>query len=117
MLRISSIVLGAALRITRLPKYGPMVVPSELNACARFSRLDAVFSGPIIETYGLADTCSPVMPAAITISAVRNSGKDTAVAAAINKKAPTAIVHKPATIVFLYPTQSTNFPAGIEKTK
>jgi hypothetical protein len=76
-------------------------VPSELKACARFSRLEAVLSGPIFETYGLADTCNPVMPAAMIISAVRNNGKETAVAAAMNKKAPAAIVHKPVTIVFL----------------
>ena len=39
------------------PSFGPIVVPRELNACARFRRLAAVFSGPRMATYGFADTC------------------------------------------------------------
>jgi hypothetical protein len=65
----------------------------------------------------LADTCKAVIPAATIISAVRNKGNKIAVAAAMNKKAPAAMVHKPITIVFLYPSQSTSLPAGIEKMK
>src|ERR1017187_4610609 len=114
---MASNAFGAALRITRLPKYGPMVVPSALNACARFSRLEAVSSGPRTVTYGLAETCRAVIPAATIISAVKTNGNETAVAAPMNKKAPTAIVHKPITIVFLYPNHSTSVPAGMEKMK
>src|ERR1039458_4718436 len=94
-----------------------MVVPSALNACAKFSRLDAVSSGPRTVTYGLAETCRAVIPAATIISAVKNNGNETAAAASMNKKVPTAIVHKPNTIVFLYPIHSTSAPAGIEKMK
>jgi hypothetical protein len=65
---------GAALRIRKPPIFGAMVVPSELKAWVRSRRLEAVSGLPSRSTQGLADTCRPVMPAAITSSAVRNSG-------------------------------------------
>jgi exodeoxyribonuclease VII small subunit len=69
-----------------------MVVPSELNACVRFKRLDAVSGGPRTATYGFAATCSAVMPAASTISAPRKSGNDGTLAAGMKRSAPTPIV-------------------------
>ncbi len=83
------------------PREGAIVVPSELKACARFRRLDAVSGGPSTATYGLAATCKAVIPAARTINAPRNSGYDGALAAGMNNRAPKPMVHKPATIVFL----------------
>src|SRR5437868_15486390 len=115
--RTSSMLFGALLRISQPPRYGAIVVPSELNACVRFSRLDAVRDGPSTATYGLAETCSAVIPAASTINAARNSGNDGTLAAGINISAPNPMVSRPATIVFLYPIQSITLPDGIEKTK
>jgi len=47
------------------------VVPSELKACAKVRRLDAVCGFPSIEISGLATTCTMVMPEASTNSASR----------------------------------------------
>ena len=91
----------AVRRITKAPKMGPTTVPNELNACVRFSRLDAVRAGPSTVTYGFAATCSAVIPAASTISAPRNSGYEGTFAAGTNSKEPTPIVSRPATMVFL----------------
>ena len=55
------------------PKIGAMAVPSEFNACARVRRLELVCSGPSSATYGLAATCSTVMPVASTNSAPRKA--------------------------------------------
>ncbi len=78
-----------------------MNVPTELNACARLRRLDAVEAGPITVTYGLMETCTIVMPAASTISAVRKTGKLATIEAGTKPPAPTAMVMRPATMVFL----------------
>jgi hypothetical protein len=56
------------------PRYGASVVPTELNACARFSRAGEVADGPSCATNGLADTCSIVTPPASTQMAPRNNG-------------------------------------------
>ena len=92
---------GALLRINRLPRYGAMVVPSELNACVRFKRLDAVSGGPRTATYGFAATCNAVMPAASTISAPRKSGNDGTLAAGMKRSAPRPMVIRPTTMVRL----------------
>src|SRR5882724_11782357 len=89
---------SAAPRISQLPNHGASVVPSELKACVRFRRLEAVRGGPRIATYGFADVCSMVIPAASTISAVRNSGNDGIDAAGTNTKAPVAMVRSPVTM-------------------
>ena len=94
-------VLGALARISSPPKYGATVVPSELNACVRFSRLDAVFAGPSTATYGLADTWSAVIPAASTPNANRNNAYDGTIAAGMNSNAPIAISSRPPTMVDL----------------
>src|SRR6476620_10855070 len=90
-----------AFKINNPPRYGPMVVPKELKACARFSLLEAVSGGPNTETYTFAATCNAVIPAANTINAPRNSGYDGALAAGMNRNAPIPIVTSPPTIVFL----------------
>ncbi len=76
-----------------------MTVPSELKAWVRFRRLDAVFDGPSTETYGLAATCSAVIPAASTMSAERKSGNEGTLAAGMKSNAPTHMVKSPATMV------------------
>ena len=43
------------LKINHPPKIGPIVVPNELKACARFSLEEAVSEGPKIATYGFAE--------------------------------------------------------------
>src|SRR5271170_5329337 len=68
------IAIGAVLRISSPPIFGAIVVPSELKAWVRSSRLDAVSCLPKRSTYGLADTCRPVMPVARTSNAARNNG-------------------------------------------
>ena len=98
--RNSSIASGTALRISSPPSFGAIVVPSELKACVRSNRLEAVAGLPRTTTYGFAATCRPVMPAARTMSAPRNSGNDAKDAAGRNKNAPTAMLSKPATMVF-----------------
>src|SRR5258705_13564074 len=55
---IASRLVVAALRMSRPPRKGAMAVPRELKACARFSRLEAVFGGPRTGTYGFAATWS-----------------------------------------------------------
>src|SRR5580693_9138477 len=96
-------ICGAPLRINIPPTKGAMKVPTELNAWARFKRLDAVELGPMIVTYGLAATCTVVMPAASKISAPRKTGKLATYEAGIKPAAPAAMVINPRTIVFLYP--------------
>src|ERR1700743_725927 len=88
----------AAPRINRLPNFGAIVVPKELNACVIFKRLEAVRGGPRTVTYGLAEVCSTVMPAARTISAARNNGKGGRDAAGTNRSAPVAMVSRPTTM-------------------
>ena len=94
-----------------------MVVPSELKACVRFRRLEAVRAGPSTVTYGLAATCSAVTPAARTISAARNSSNEGALAAGTKSSAPTAMISSPTTMVLLYPIFSMTKPAGMANTK
>src|SRR6476646_7013355 len=89
---------SAAPKMSQLPNRGASVVPSELKACVRFNRLEAVRGGPRIATYGLAEVCRMVMPAARTIKAVRNNGNDGIEAAGTNIKAPVAMVRRPATM-------------------
>jgi hypothetical protein len=61
-------------RINQAPTSGAIVVPTELNAWVRVSRLDAVSGEPRTATYGFAATWSSVKPDASTKSAPRNSG-------------------------------------------
>src|SRR5215472_16156181 len=97
---ISSTANGAAARMSSPPSLGAIVVPSELNACVRSNRLEAVSGFPSTTTYGLAATCKPVMPAASTINAPKNRGNEADEAAGTNKNAPTAIQSNPVTMVF-----------------
>src|SRR5690242_7402824 len=92
---------ATAPRISQLPNIGASVVPRELNPCVRFSRLEAVLGGPRIATYGLAEVCRMVMPAASTINAVRNRRNDGSAAAGTNNSAPADIVSKPVTMARL----------------
>ena len=89
---------SAAPSMSQLPNRGASVVPNELKACVRFKRLEAVRGGPRIATYGLAEVCRMVMPAARTINAIRNSGKDGMDAAGTNIRAPVAMVRRPVTM-------------------
>src|SRR5579859_7895582 len=100
MARMTSMLAGAsaAPRISQLPNRGASVVPKELKAWVKFKRLEAVRGGPRIATYGLAEVCKMVMPAASTIRAVRNSGNDGIDAAGTNMRAPVAMVSRPATM-------------------
>ena len=52
------------LKIKAAPIMGAMAVPSELNACDKFNRLEAPISEPKAATYGLAATCNMVIPPA-----------------------------------------------------
>jgi hypothetical protein len=51
----------------------PILVPSGLNACAKFNRRVAVDSGPSAITYGFAEVSRIEHPAAIANSATRNA--------------------------------------------
>src|SRR5216683_190291 len=93
--------LALAFKMNNPPRYGPTVVPSELNACVKFNLLDAVSGGPSTDTYAFAATCNAVIPAASTINAPKNNANEGTLAAGINKNAPTPIVTKPPTMVFL----------------
>ena len=46
----------------------------ELKPCARFNRLDAVFSGPRMVTKGLAAICNMAKPKPMMNSPARNIG-------------------------------------------
>src|SRR5712672_4694918 len=109
--------LALAFKMNNPPRYGPIVVPNELNACVKFNLLDAVSGGPSTETYAFAATCKAVMPAASTINAPRKSANEGALAAGINKNAPIPMVTRPVTIVYLDPMVSITFADGMEKIK
>ena len=66
-------VAASGARITIDPTNGKIVVPSELNACAKVSRLDAVFGAPRRLMSGFATTWTMVTPAASTNNASRNT--------------------------------------------
>src|SRR6185312_9466855 len=85
-------------RIKILPKSGARVVPRELKPCVRLRRLDAVRGGPRTATYGLAEVCRMVIPAARTMRAVRNKENEGAMAAGTKSSAPQPIVTRPATM-------------------
>src|SRR5205823_677791 len=89
---------SAAPRMSQLPNRGASVVPSELKAWVRFKRLDAVRGGPRMATYGFAEVCKTVIPAASTINAVRKTGNDGMEAAGTNMNAPVAMVRRPVII-------------------
>ena len=61
-------------RISTEPKIGPIMVATELNACARVRRLDALAGSPSWEASGLAATCTVVTPLARMKRARRNPG-------------------------------------------
>src|SRR6516165_1396197 len=91
--------LGAVARMRTPPNQGAMNVPKELKAWVRVKRLEDVRAGPSRATYGLAETCKAVMPAARIISAARNKGNDGTLAAGIKRIVPKAMVSNPATII------------------
>ncbi len=104
-------------KINAEPTYGKIVVPSELNACANVRRLCAVAGLPSSTISGFATTCTTVIPAASTNSAVRNTGNDATDDAGMNSKQPAHIVVSPSAAACMYPTRSTTRAAGIENTK
>ena len=57
------------------------------------------------------------MPAAKTINAARKSGKEGALAAGMNNRAPRPMVKSPATMLRLKPIHSISLPDGTEKKK
>ncbi len=78
-----------------------MVVPAELKACARFSRLEAVRSGPRMVTYGLAAICNMAKPRPTTNNPPRNNGYERRAAAGQNRALPAAEMSSPMTTPFL----------------
>ncbi len=74
-----------------------IVVPSELNAWAKVSRLDAVAGSPSAEISGLATTWTIVTPAARTNSATRKVQNSPEPAAGTNSRHPAAITASPIT--------------------
>ena len=70
-------------------------MPSELNACAKVSRLGAVRGWPSSEISGLATTWTIVMPAPSTNSANRNTPNVADRAAGMNSRQPAVIVSSP----------------------
>ena len=87
------------LKISMEPTRGKMVVPSELNACANVSRLDAVAGSPSMEISGFATTCPTVIPEASTKRAARNAGNRAWFEAGMNRRQPTVISARPTTAV------------------
>jgi hypothetical protein len=73
------------------------VVPRELNACAKVSRLLAVRAGPNMEINGFATTWTVVMPAANTNRASRNRPKMPAEDAGTNNRHPAVMTDNPTT--------------------
>ena len=81
------------------------------------SRLEAPRGSPSRLMYGLAATCSSVMPLASTNNASRNSGYDGTLAAGKNASAPMAAMISPMTTLGLYPTCAMTRPAGSDITR
>ena len=79
------------------PTVGKMVVPSELNACAKVRRLLAVEARPNMDTKGLATTCTVVIPAASTNSANKNNANTPFEAAGTNSRQPAVMMSNPVT--------------------
>src|ERR1700692_4154526 len=99
------------------PTYGNMVVPSELNACAKVKRLLAVRAGPSIEIKGFETTWTVVMPEASTNKATKNKPNSPCEDAGMNNRQPTVMVSRPATADRIYPMRRTSSAAGSEMMK
>ena len=84
-------------RIRIDPTVGNMVVPSELNACAKVNRLLTVAGFPSMEISGLATTCTVVMSAAKTNNASKNKPNTLCDEAGINKTHPAVMIKSPVT--------------------
>ncbi len=95
----AALVLASAPRISADPAYGKTVVPSELNACANVRRLCAVRAAPSSEISGFATTCTVVMPAASTNSAMRKTANVPEADAGTNSRQPAAMVATPSAAV------------------
>jgi hypothetical protein len=74
-----------------------MVVPSELNACAKVNRLLVVEGFPNMEISGLATTWTVVMPTAKTNKASKNKPNKLCDEAGINKMQPAVMIKSPVT--------------------
>ena len=93
------------------------MVPTELNACAKVSRLCAVDGLPRMEISGLATTCTTVIPAASTNRAVRNMANCAEADAGTNSRHPAIISTSPRAAVRMYPTRRTTAAAGIDTSR
>ena len=67
--------------MTSEPKWTPSTTPSELKACAKFSRKWLRSGGPSSAASGFAATCSAVKPAASTNKAARIGAEGTDIGA------------------------------------
>src|SRR5258708_10828618 len=94
-----------------------MVVPSELNACAKVNRLLAVAGFPSMEINGFATTCTVVMPDAKTNKASKNRPNNPCDEAGMNKTHPAVMSKSPATAERMQPMRRTSEAAEIEMTK
>src|ERR1700691_521826 len=94
-------VLANGPRIRIEPTYGKIVVPRELNAWAKVSRLWAVAGGPSIEIRGFATTCTIVIPAASTKMAARKVTNSPEEDAGTNSRQPAVIVSSPIAAVLI----------------
>ncbi len=75
------------------------MVPTELKAWAKVSRLCAVRGGPSMEISGLVTTCTVVIPAASTNNAMRKTRNVPDAEAGRNSRQPAVMVRRPMTAV------------------
>src|ERR1700730_13947614 len=90
-------VLASDPKIKIDPTYGKIVVPKELNACAKVNRLLVVSGRPNMEIKGLATTCTVVIPEASTNKATRNNPNKPCDDAGTNSAQPAVMVRRPTT--------------------
>src|SRR5579862_286010 len=88
-------------RMNMVATTGASADAPELKACAKFTRKAALDSGPRIAAYGFAEVCKAHTPVANRKIAPSVRGKLTELAAGMKASAPSTMMNREITMVFL----------------
>ena len=94
-------VAAAVARMSRVPKSGAMKVPTELKACARLRRLEAVAGRTDDRDVGVDGDLHDGHSGGEDDERAEEDGKEAKCAAGRKPAAPRAMTRRPKTIVFL----------------
>ena len=100
--------------MTKEPKWTPITTPSELSACARFSRKWLRRGEPSSAARGFAATWSAVKPPASTNKAARIGSKPLAPVLATTRRQPHDITPSEPRIMSTAPRRAVSHAAGRE---